>query len=305
MQILTIVLPVFFIILIGYISGKSKIIQSKHLDALNDFAYYVALPALIIFSFWQIDFKQSGLTEIIGYNFFALALFAFFLLLVLNATHLNGKTKAALFLSSLVGNTIYIGFPIGKQAFGQDNFSIVAGVGAIHLVLGTFLGVMATMHWTQKHENLKLYLKEFFQNPLILSLIGGIILSFVPNFGKTEIIFKNSLTLLAGTASPVALFALGCFLSQNKHKIPLSLKAVPIIIKLLIFPTFIFLLLNKFGQSQNPLNISSFLATMPTAVSTFVIAEKFELDEKLVADSLLTTTLLSVISISLILYFLK
>jgi len=303
MQILQIVLPVFLIILVGYLAGKSKVVKPGHIDALNDFAYYIALPALIITSFWQINFLQKGLSEIIGYNFLALALFAFLLMLGLNLFNIDKKTKAALFLSSLVGNTIYIGFPIGRQAFGGDNFAIVAGVGAIHLVLGTFLGVMAAMHWTQKHENLKLYLKEFFTNPLILSLIAGIILSFAPGFGKTETILKNTLSMLAATASPVALFALGCFLSQRSHKIPFSLRAVPVILKLMVFPLFVFLILKKFGQVSGPTNISSFLAAMPTAVSTFVIAEKFGLDEKLVADSLLITTALSVITLTGILYW--
>lgn len=303
MQILTIVLPVFLLIFVGYLSGKSKIVKPGHIDALNDFAYFIALPALIITSFWQIDFLQKNLTEIIGYNFLGLCLFAFLLLFGLNLLKFDGKTKAALFLSSLVGNTIYIGFPIGRQAFGESNFPVVAGVGAIHLVLGTFLGVMAAMHWTQKHENLKLYLKEFFSNPLILALAAGLALSFVPAFGRAEIILKSTLLMLAITASPVALFALGCFLSQRSHKIPFPLRAVPAFLKLLVFPLFIFLVLKKFGQFTGPTNVSAFLAAMPTAVSTFVIAEKFGLDEKLVADSLLITTALSVITLSLALYW--
>ncbi|MEK7617826.1 MAG: AEC family transporter [Patescibacteria group bacterium] len=303
MQILIIVLPVFFIILVGYIAGKSKLVKSGHLDALNDFAYYVALPALIISSFWQIDFLQKNLFTTIGYNFLASALFAFALIFGLNLFKLSNKTKAALFLSSLVGNAIYIGFPIGKSAFGEANFPVVAGAGAVHLVLGMFLGVLASIHWTQKHNDLKKYLTEFFKNPLILALATGVVLSFLPNFGVPEMLLKNTASILGATASPVALFALGCFLSQRSHKIAFSYRFTTIALKLIVFPIFTFYILRQFNQPLVPSQISMFLAAMPTAVSTFVIAEKFELNQALVADSLLITTALSTITISTLLYF--
>ncbi len=299
MQLLQIVLPVFLIIFFGYLAGKNKIINTHHLDALNNFAYFVSLPALIIVSFWQINFFSPGLLKLLGFNLLALGLFAFLLLFGLNLTSLKNTTKASIFLSVLVGNAIYIGFPIGKEAFGHNNFNLIAGIGTIHLVLGTFLGVMASLHWTQNHKNLTRYLLEFIKNPIIIALGIGVLFSFTPEFGKIEIVLNKTLSMLAVTASPVALFALGCFLSLRQHKLTLGLEIFPPILKLLIFPLFVWWFLKLFNLPMTQINMSAFLSTMPTAVTTFVIAKKFGLDETLISTSLLITTALSVITIFL------
>jgi predicted permease len=305
MQILQIVLPVFLIIFFGYLAGKNKLINTQHLDALNNFAYFISLPALIIASFWPIEFLSPGLFRILGFNLLALGLFAFLLLFGLNLTSFKNTTKAGIFLCALVGNAIYIGFPIGKEAFGLHNFTFTAGIGSVHLVLGTFLGIMSAIYWTKQHHNLKQYFGEFIKNPLIISMVLGMLLSFTPHFGITETILNKTINLLAVTASPVALFALGCFLSLRQHQLTLGLQALPVVLKLGVFPLFIFWFLKLFNLPAEQINISTFLSTMPTAVTTFVIAEKFKLDETLVTSALLITTALSVITISMYLNFIQ
>ncbi len=299
MPILEIVLPIFLVIIAGFLAGKNKLINPEHLDALNNFAYFIALPALIIISFWSINFSSPSLLKILGFNVLVLGLFAFLILFGLNFTPFKNSTKAGIFLSALVGNAIYIGFPMGKEAFGLHNFTYIAGIGSVHLVLGTFLGIMSAIYWSKQHHNLKLYLWEFAKNPLILSMGLGILLSFAPPFGTAEIILNKTLNLLAVTASPIALFALGSFLSLRQHQLSTGLLILPVILKIMVFPLFVFGLLTLFQLPLEQIKMSAFLSTMPTAITTFVIAEKFKLDETLIASALLITTALSVITIFL------
>ena len=47
MTILNIVLPIFAIIIIGYIAGATNVVPKSGAKSLNNFVFYIALPALL------------------------------------------------------------------------------------------------------------------------------------------------------------------------------------------------------------------------------------------------------------------
>jgi len=60
MQTILISLPVFLIIFLGWLFHKLKLTDKNWVHVLNEFAYYIALPCLIISSFWQVDFLNQS-----------------------------------------------------------------------------------------------------------------------------------------------------------------------------------------------------------------------------------------------------
>ena len=67
-QILTLVLPVFGVMLCGYVVGKLKILGQESSHALNAFVYYVAMPIML--------FQAMAGTDIIGlWNISFMAIF--------------------------------------------------------------------------------------------------------------------------------------------------------------------------------------------------------------------------------------
>ena len=53
--VINVVLPVFAIILSGYIAGRAGVMGPASTDALNRFVYYVALPVLLGHSMARVD----------------------------------------------------------------------------------------------------------------------------------------------------------------------------------------------------------------------------------------------------------
>ncbi|MBI3638375.1 hypothetical protein HY227_01365 [Candidatus Wolfebacteria bacterium] len=76
MSIFLISLPVFLIIFSGWILKKIKIAKDEWIHILNQFAYYVSLPALIIASFWDVDFASKNFLAITGISFITIILFS-------------------------------------------------------------------------------------------------------------------------------------------------------------------------------------------------------------------------------------
>ena len=101
--------------------------------------------------------------------------------------------------------------------------------------------------------------------------------------------------MLGSAASPIALFILGGFLYGKFMKKNLGLVALSSFLKIAAFPLFVtaFLFAFKIGDPK----AAVLMASMPVAVTTFVISEKFKLDSALVGNAVLLSTALSFLAV--------
>lgn len=67
--------------------------------------------------------------------------------------------------------------------------------------------------------------------------------------------------------------------------------------KLVILPLVVFLISVLFGYSKEFTQVSVLISAMPTAITSFVLAQKYSLNEQLTADIILVSTLLSILSL--------
>jgi malonate transporter and related proteins len=302
MQILNIVLPIFILIFLGYLLRKKDIVKDSWVHALNGYVYFVALPAVVFVSFWEINWQAPAMWQKLFLGLILLLVFALALAIILKLFSLSKKTFVAVFMSLLVGNTVYLGFPLANSAFGKENFGLVTVTASVFLVFGIILSILTAELVLIKAKRTEVYLKHFLLNPLMLSLLFGFVFGLINLHHPILEIFKKSISMLGATASPVALFALGCFLSGKFVFSHFKTALFTSLGKILILPLFFFFGLKFFNLSLTEQNIYILLAGMPTAVTTFVIAEEYRLDESLVANVILISTLLSILTLSGFLY---
>lgn len=298
-----ITLPIFLIIAAGWLMRKLNIVKESWVSVLNGFTYYVSLPALIVVSFWDINFLDKKSLEIILWSLLSVLVFSLIVFLLLSILKISKNLKATVFLSATVGNTVYMGFPLVNMAFGENYLSKGVLIGVIYLIVPLLISIFAIRYWHSNDHSLSRQLKDFFKNPLMISVCAGIILSFI-NFDIAVInSVKKSFTMLGATASPVALFTLGEFLYGKFLKKDLGLVFFVSFLKIICFPFALFLAFSYFSKTEN-FQILTLLSSMPVAVTTFVIAEKFYLDKDLVGNSIFISTVLSFLIIPLILFLL-
>ena len=118
--ILEVVLPVFAIMLAGYLSGRFGLLGEASSEALNRFVYFAAMPALFFISMARVE---------LGEAFNGPFLLAFwggtaitFALAVLGARFLFPNSLGALTLhglSATFANTGYLGIPLLLTAYGE------------------------------------------------------------------------------------------------------------------------------------------------------------------------------------------
>jgi len=304
-------LPIFLIVLCGWALKKAGVVKNEWVHILNLFAYYISLPALIIISFWEIDFLSQKSWQIIGWSFSGTILFSLIIFLFLTILKINKKLEATILLGSTVGNTIYIGFPLIETGFGKEYLPAAALIGSIFLIIPLLIIISLVQYWYCREDCFKRELISFLKNPLVLSVFAGVLLSFLKFNYPLLINIKKAVSMLGATASPVALFALGGFLYGRFSKINVGWALTVSFLKLIMFPLIVvcgFLLIFKGAAVSNMPSVAQIvilLSSMPVAITTFVIAEKFNLSKDVISGAILVSTIASFIVAPLIIFLLS
>ncbi len=294
MSIFLISLPIFLIVLSGWLLKKFKVVTDDWVHILNEFTYYVALPALIIASFWEINFLSGEARRLIFWSLLIMIFFFLFIFLLLSFFKISKSLKAAILLGAAVGNTLYMGPALVEIGFGKEFLPNAALIGVIFLIIPLAAVIALIQYWYCRERCLQKELISFLKNPLVISAAVGVVLSFL-KFDEPLILgIRKSIAMLGATASPVALFALGGFLYGKFLKKDLGVVFLISFLKIIAFPLAI-IISSGFLTKTNSFQILTLLSAMPVAVTTFVIAEKFNLHKDLIGNAILVSTIFSFI----------
>lgn len=295
-------LPIFAIIALGFVAQRYISIKPSWITFLNFCIYYVSLPALIISLFSKIEFTQNTI-GFLGFHGGVIIIVSLLLVGILSLLTIATKTKVAIVLGAMVGNTVYMGYPILRTTYPDFPIEVAMGAGTIQLIVGLLVSIFLIEYLIQKTKKFSTYFRDLVRDPLVIAVILGVILSFIPQSNTTDIFFKIVATISI-TASPLALFTLGVFMHRSFSKQSWFLGGFAILAKLVLFPIVVLFLSLIFGYSKEFTQISVVVSAMPTAVTSFVLAQKYSLNEELTADIILVSTILSLISMPCIVWLL-
>jgi malonate transporter len=298
-----VVLPVFGVIVAGYLAGRGGYLGAAASSELNRFVVYLGLPALLFdvmaesrwAKLWQPGFIAA----------FAIGAFAvFFGTLVFRLGRGRGLTDASIDgLNAGYANTGYIGFPLCEAVFGRDSFTLVT-IAAILTVSVLFAVAIVFVEIglqseRRPHVMAAKVVKALTRNPLLLAPALGALWSGL------GVPMPDSLArfthLLGGAASPCALVSLGLFLaargsgrragdSAAMALAALKLVAQPAITAVLAY--------GVFRIAALPAAIAVLLAALPTGTGPFIIAEFYRREAEVTSAAILFSTVASVITLT-------
>lgn len=306
-MVIGIVVPIFAIILFGYIAGRTNLLPHHSSHILNNYVYYFALPAILFFSIATAPIDQlTNFPYLIGNVIIIIG--GFFLAFVIFKLIFQKKKEEATLLSMAAsyGNTGFLGIPLMIAAFGQE----AAVPAAITTFLYDFilLTIVVLMLETKGQDSiLKSIFKTSIRNPINLAILFGIFIAFLKLSlpGPVKVFTET----LGNAAGPTALFALGLGLvrqgqkKDKKNSIDIS---IIFILKLVVQPL-IAILLVTFVLDIEPLWEISFviLSALPTGALTNVFAERYNIYQKQMPSWILYTTLLSLGTLTVFLFLLQ
>ena len=304
-DVLNLTIPMFSLIGIGYLLKKIQFMSEWDGTVLSKFAFYILLPPLMFTSILYGDASKSlNINFIFSYEIITITIFVLtYLLGVL--IKLKTMEKAIFGLNAAYPNYGYIGVPLCILAFGAE----AAIPLALILLADTFV-LLTTLIFYKLTETRKTSLRElskeiiqrFIYNPLMMSVFVAFIFSTVDIKIVTAI--DRTLSLVAASATAVALIALGVSLNVTSIKNQKSVLFFITVIKLIVHPILIFIVF-QFQTNIDPIWVKTAIvcASLPVAANVFVLANYYKNFESESAAAITITTIVSSITVTIILLY--
>lgn len=304
LSVINIVLPVFAIILSGYLAGRLKLLGEGSEEALQRFVFYIAMPVLLFYAMARVE-----VAEIMNWPYLSAYLggqIITFILSLIIAKFLLKKRLAESALSSMAGiygNTGYIGIPLIITAFGSDWLvpAIIATVVNAAVILGVVAAIIESKLSVSENfsDILKDVINTFVRNPLLIGPILGFCWS-LSGLGLAAPI-EIFCSILGAAAGPCALFSVGLFLvNKSLHRDSLEISWI-VLLKLLIQPTITWVLaFHVFEVNVTWATISVIMAALPTGANIFILAKHYDLYLDQTSAIILISTITSLLTLSIL-----
>ena len=296
MQIAGLVLPVFAIIVTGWLAGWLGYISRSLADVLVHFAYNVAMPALLIVTIAQ-ESARSFLEWRFLFAFGGGSIACFLLVFVaMRAGWRRGTASSTMYgMAAAMTNTGFVALPILHSIYGQPAV-LPAAVATVFVAAVMFpIAVIMLEKDIGKHGEMAqplMLVKQIVFNPMVLSTLMG--LGWAITGWPIPSPLAAYLNILAAALTPCALFAIGLGLSVEGIAANLAASLALAAVKLLIMPLIVYALCVVSGLDPLYTIAAVICAAVPTAKTTYILAGAYKVEEPLVAATVSITTLLSV-----------
>lgn len=306
LHILVLILPLFGLIVIGFVTARITRQPVEALGWLNTFIIYIALPALFFKLLSKTPVEQLASLEFIGTNIVVTYLI-FLLTFIIGVIATRGQVAEATIqgLAGAYGNIGYMGPAIAILALGEKAAVPVALIfcfeNILHFVMAPALMAMSGQQKQAPATLVLEVLRKILFHPFVIATAVGVAFAFI-NVELPEAVTRL-IDYLAQAAAPCALFAMGVTLALRPLKrMPLAIGYI-VPIKLIVHPLLMYFMLSWMGDFDPVWVFTAvLLASLPTATNVFVMAQQYGVWTERALACVMVTTLLSVLSVSGLLY---
>ncbi|UCC58547.1 MAG: AEC family transporter [Candidatus Bathyarchaeum sp.] len=299
------VFPILLLIAIGFLSRKIGILKSGDERVLSAYVYYFALPALFfvdlaetIFVMETMSFILAGLIPVVGVVAIYVLLFFIF--------RFSRNTLYLLILSTVFGSLAFFGIPFITFAFPSEQSEqlatlAAASIGIVAIAISIMVLELYRLGESSKWEGLRHVATRLSRNPLIISIIAGILVSLVGVEIPSPI--STSLHMLGSTTSAVAVFMLGAFLYGKKYTGLANASGLSLL-RIVFLPTLALLTLMLFDLPIMSGSVLVLMHGMPVAVSLSVLSERYDFYKETIASLTLISSLGAIVYLNIWLFVL-
>ena len=289
------ILQMFLLAGIGFLLFRSGKITLEGSKTIGNILIYGSLPSVIINGF----LIERTAEHVKGLLWSAAAAAVIVLISILISHFVFRKDGVAAFATSF-SNPGFFGVPLIVASLGQ---------GAVFYAT-PFIAFLNIGQWTYGVSRLNgqpvlqgLQPKKLIKAPFVIAILVGIFL-FATQIPLPAII-KNCLSNVAGLNTPLAMFTVGVYLAQTDLAKMIGRKSLYLIaaLRLLVIPAISLLVLSLLPDSMHEMRtVLLIVAACPVGSNVAVYAQLHNKDYPYAVETVIISTLLSIVTIPFILY---
>ena len=308
--VLAALIPVVFLIAIGYLAGKRQWIGAGSVKDLSGLVFMVLAPALLFRTMGAVQVGQLDFRPLAVY--FAVALVVYFSVLAFCGFN---RRAAVLALASTFSNTVMIGVPLVGLAYGDAGLVTLFTLVSLHaLVLLTVATVVLEITVIRELRatgqtparpmaaTVLLAVRNAVIHPVPLPIMAGLL--FAQTGWVIPPLLDKPLQLLGNAFGPLALVMVGVTLAFNPVGAQLKGALAIASAKNLLHPALMAAAGWALGLSGVPLAVMIVAASLPIGANVFLFSQRYDVAQEVVTASVAVSTALGLVTVSVVMFFL-
>ncbi len=285
-----IIFPLLCLALVGYVAVRTRFLEKHHIDGISKFAFYISIPALLFLGSAKADVSSAISWQVLVSFYLPVVLlflgtYAWFKVVKGQA---EGAVKA---LGHTYSNTILVALPIIMGVLNE------AAIASVFVIISCHSAILFGLTYvlSDNIRSKRALFKTLLLNPIVISIGFG----FAFNASELPLpqVVDDSLTMLSQPAIPCALFVLGANLYFYRIKGVLLPALSASLLKVGVLPAVVWWVsAHGFDLPHETVTLLVLLSAAPLGVNAYFIAQQVGHAQKLIASTVLMSTVLSILS---------
>ena len=299
-------IPIFLVMILGYILRRLKVVDDPFVKTLNSFNYKITLPMLLFKDIAESNFKEVWDTKYVLYCFLVTLICISVLWLFAGLFYKNKAQLGELVQASYRGSAAVLGVAFIQNIYGNAGMAPLMIIGTVPLYN---IAAVLILSFTKPEgsgfskETLKKSICDIGKNPIILGILFGMAVSLLPF--EFPVIVNKTIQNISVLATPLALLGLGAGFEGRKALAEIKPTIFATLVKLFIQPAIFLPLAAWVGFRDEKMVAILIMLGAPTTVSCYIMAKNMGHEGVLTSSVVVATTFFSSLSLTFWLFLLK
>lgn len=311
--IVDIIVPVFGMVMVGWLIGRSKLLNPEGLRGFTAVTFYALFPALLFRSMAKVRLETLEPQVLLAF-FSGVAVLYGGLMVLGRLQGLSLGDRAMFALSGSFSNGVGIGIPFITYAFGEQGLVPLLMIISVHsLILLTFTCFLMEIDGEGGRRGRLLgrlggAALSMLKHPVIPAIFAGLLwgelTAHIPGLA-TPAVIDRILVALAAAAPACGLIMVGASLAHVGLKGHWQPAAVASFFKLAVLPVLVWTI-GRYVFPLDPLwlNVATLNAALPAGANVYLIAQMYGIGVARATNAVVISTAASVFTLSVALLLL-
>jgi predicted permease len=304
---LNLVIPLAFMMAVGYICKRCGMIGDKSLAEMNTVQFRGFMSLLIFYNVYELDLSSHGRGSLLLFSYAVIA-FEILLSWLVFRKMTDDKRKISVLMQGIFRtNLLIFGLSVAQSLYGDGKIGDV--VILLSIIVPSYNVISVIVFEVFRGGKIKPWqmFLGVLKNPLIVGAVFGLFfLILKTRYGiPLPKMLENPIATMSKAASPLAFVILGATLTFGNLFKNLKYLTVLNLMRLVLIPLLVLPLAIKLGYRNQALVALFGVTATPTAVSSFNVAKDMGADGDLAGEIVVTTSICSIVTTFLWVLILK
>lgn len=297
--------PIFLVILLGWILMQKHMLTKEFASAADKFVFKIALPCLLFK-----DIATANIKETFDLTFVLFCMITttimFLTTWLLTALFMKDKSMVGAFIQASVrGSSAVLGIAFVQNIYGNSGMAPMMIIASVPLY-NIFSVIILTFNSTEAAKDtnkIKTACINVLKNPIIIAIFAALVVALLEIPIPTMAL--KTVSNVAATATPLALLVVGATFEGKQAISKIKPTALATFIKLILLPALFLPLAYLFGFRNSEMVAILVMLASPTTVTCYIMAKNMYNDAVLSSSIVVTATLFSSVTLTMWVYILR